>query len=97
MEAAPGFKFNEIEENWQKVTEIINKLIEKFLPITYAPSKKSQNENSWITSRTRNALLKKRKLLKEYRRIPNELNAEKFKKQTKFVKILWREAKSPIL
>ena len=94
MESAPGFKFNETEENWQKLVEIINELIQKFVPITYVPSKKSQNENSWITSRIRNVLLKKRKVLKEYRRDPNELNAEKFEKQNKFVKFLFREAKS---
>ena len=60
MEAAPGFKYNEIEENWRKIIEIINELIEKFLPITYVPSKKIQNENSWITSRITNAILTKK-------------------------------------
>ena len=38
MEATLGFKFNKIEENWQKPFEITNKLIEKFLPVTYVPS-----------------------------------------------------------
>ena len=29
-EAAQGFQFNEIGENWQKLIEIIEELIEKF-------------------------------------------------------------------